>query len=57
MSAPDTKDKGKARGKAKNPDEASPIPPEDLDERLVYDAQKLSYSYVNSFVSTVFFCC
>ena len=54
MSAPDTKDKAKARGKAKNPDEASPVPPEDLDERLVFDAQKLACSYVNSFVSRLF---
>ena len=52
MSAPDGKDKrAAARGKAKNPDEASPVPPEDIDERLIFDAQKLCFSYVNNFVS------
>jgi hypothetical protein len=48
----DGKDAKKSKPKAnKNPDEASPPPPEDLDEKLVHDAFKNANSFVNSIVN------
>lgn len=49
-SSQDAKDPKKAKPKPKGTDESSPPPPEDLDEKLIYDAYKNAYSYVNTIV-------
>ena len=40
-----------AKGKSKNPDEMSPPPPEDIDEKHIFDSHKQSLAFVNVFVS------
>lgn len=51
-SSQDGKDNKKAaKTKPKNSDEASPPPPEDLDEKLIFDAFKAACSYVNTIIA------
>ena len=51
-SSQDGKDGKKSKPKQKNSDEMSPPPPEDPDERLIFDAYKTAVSHVNSIVRT-----
>lgn len=45
-----------AKSKAgKNNEDSSPLPPEDPDERLIYDAYKNSTSQVHNIVNTCLF--
>ena len=46
----DTKKAAKAKPKT---DEVSPPPPEDLDEKLIFDAHKAAFSHVNYIVSVI----
>ena len=50
-SSQDAKDPKKSKAKPKGNEEASPPPPEDLDEKLVFDAYKTAWAYVNGIVS------
>ena len=51
-SSQDGKDNKKAaKAKPKNSDEASPPPPEDLDEKLIFDAFKAACSYVTTIIA------
>ena len=50
-SSQDGKDGKKSKAKPKNSEEASPPPPEDPDERLIFDAYKTAFSHVNSIVN------
>jgi hypothetical protein len=50
---PSSQDKDKKlvkNSKGKNPDEVSPPPPEDPDEKLIFDAFKNANSFVNHIV-------
>lgn len=43
-----------AKAKGKNNDDASPLPPDDPDERLVHDAFKNSMTHVHNIVCLFF---
>ncbi len=40
--------------KPKNPEEVSPPPPEDIDEKLIFDAFRNANSHVNNIVNNKF---
>lgn len=42
------------KAKGKNADDASSPPPDDPDERLIFDAFKNSIAYINNIVNTLF---
>jgi hypothetical protein len=52
-SSQEGKDGKKSKPKPKNSDETSPPPPEDPDERLIFDAYKNAVSHVNTIVSYI----